>query len=257
MARKLHVSRDSRLIEVEAILVAYAMSRLDAAFLARFRYRSWKTAFTVTGAALGVPAASMKNLRDEFDPIHGFRKGWHGRALRPNRQRVLSEFCEVSDDALLEIVERLLRGDSDASEEIVRPLAFARERIENVAERLRTGRLAEDFFVNNSELICGVRTPSLVDRRQDALGYDFSIAGRPDIAIEVKGLKPASGPVLFTDLEWRTARTFQDRYWLVVVGNIADIPVGKLLRNPAGLLTVSAILRRSTTISWRAVVSLS
>jgi hypothetical protein len=84
----------------------------------------------------------MKNLRDEFDPLHGRRKGWHQRPIRSNRQRVLSEFCEVRDDALLEIVAPLLAGDHHAVSEVVRPLAMAKARIEDVAERLRTGRLA-------------------------------------------------------------------------------------------------------------------
>jgi len=249
--------RDSRLIETEAIVVAYAMSRLDAAFLARFHFKSWRAAFASTGASLGVPAASMKNLRDEFDPLHGFRRGWHQRPLRPNRQRVLSEFCEVSDDALLEVVENLLRGDKETTEEIVRPLALAKERVENVAERLRTGRLAEEFFVANCEPLCGVRRESLLDRRQEASGFDFGVRGRDELAIEVKGLKVRAGPILFTDFEWRTARTRRGDYWLVVVGNLSTSPLGKLWRNPADLLTVASRARRSTVVSWQATVSVA
>jgi hypothetical protein len=244
-------SHDSRLIEVEAIVVAYAMSRLNTVFLERLHFRSWKNAFTRTGDSLGVPPASMKNLRDEFDPIHSFRKGWHQRPLRPNRQRVLAEFCEVGDEALLEIVGRILHRDQKSVEEIVRPLAFAKERIENVAERLRTGRLAEEFFLANSEPLCGLPSKTLVDRRQDAAGFDFSVVDRPQLAIEVKGLKESSGSVLFTDLEWRTACTRGNSYWLVVVGSLAATPKGKLWRDPAKSLTPKSDFRRTTIVSWK------
>lgn len=250
-------SRDSRLIEVEAIIVAYAMSRLNDVFLARFRFKSWRSAFASASSSLGVPATSMKNLRDEFDPLHGFRKGWHQRPMRPNRQRVLSEFSEVSDDALLEVVDRLLARDQDAAAEIVNPIAFSKDRVENVAERLRTGRLAEEYFVANSRDICGVPAKSLRDCRQDAAGYDFAITDQPRIAIEVKGLKSRSGGILFTDLEWRTARSRSENYWLVVVGDIAGTPQARIWRDPSRVLEVRSSLRRSTTVSWQATVSIA
>lgn len=231
------------------------MSRLNERFLSRFRYGSWKTAFSETGRTLGVPAASMKNLRDEFDPLHGFRKGWHKRPLRPNRQRVLAEFCDVSDDALLEIADRLIHRDLEVIQEIAAPLAFAAQRIENVAERLRTGRRAEEFFLANSERICGLSPKSMIDRRQDAVGFDFSVKDREEIAIEVKGLKLHSGPILFTDLEWRTARTVGEHYWLVVVGNLDATPTGKLWQNPVERLRVTTTLRRCIVVSWSAKVS--
>lgn len=250
-------SRDARLIEVEAIIVAYAMSRLNHVFLARFRFKTWRSAFATTGDVLGVAPTSMKNLRDEFDPLHGIRKGWHQRPLRPNRQRVLSEFCEVSDDAILEVVGRLLDRDLEATAEIVQPLAFAKDRVENVAERIRTGRLAEEYFLEHSQIICGVPAKSLRDGRHDAAGYDFGVVDRPGIAIEVKGLKVCSGAVLFTDLEWRTARARSENYWLVVVGGLATMPKARLWRNPYELLDARSSLRRTTTVSWRATVSVA
>jgi len=257
MASSTRQTSKARLIETEAIIVAYAMSRLNTSFLEGFGYSSWRSAFAGTGDLLGVPAASMKNLRDEFDPVHGYRKGWHQRPLRPNRQRVLTEFCDVSDEALQEVVESLLRHDRNAIEQVVGPLAFAKERVENVAERLRTGRMAEEFFMSNSNMICGIDPKSLVDRRQDAVGFDFAVSGQTGIAIEVKGLKKHKGAILFTDLEWQTAQYRQRNYWLVVVGNIATTPIGQLLCNPADLLSVKSQVRRAFTVSWQATVSIN
>lgn len=250
-------SRDSRLIEVEAIIVAYAMSRLNEVFLARFRFKSWRAAFAATGAALDVPPTSMKNLRDEFDPLHGFRKGWHKRPLRNNRQRVLAEFCDISDDALLEVVDGLLRKDAETSAAVVEPLAFATARIEDVAKRLRTGRLAEEYFLAHSRKICGIKPGDLVDRRDEAAGFDFGVATQPELAIEVKGLRKAKGDILFTDREWRTARARREAFWLVVVGGLDDAPLARIWKDPCKALSPTSQAVRSLAVTWRASVSVA
>lgn len=249
--------RESRLIETEAIIIAYAMSRLDKTFLLRFGYKSWRVAFTATGDALGVPATSMKHLRDEFDPIHGHRKGWHKRPLRSNRQRVLGQFIDIGDDALLEIVSGLLRGDSETSSEVAAPLAYSARRVENVAQRLRTGRLAEEFFMSNSLNICGIGESELIDRRMEAAGYDFGVVGRPELAIEIKGLSKAKGDIMFTDYEWRTARIRTSSLWLVVVGDISGSPRARLWRDPAAELQVKSRPVRSISVAWRAAVAVA
>ena len=257
MASSDQQSFNKRLIETEAIIVAYAMSRLNTTFLEKFGHNSWRSAFAATGSSLGVSVASMKNLRDEFDPLHGFRKGWHQRPLRPNRQRVLLEFCDVSDEALLEVVRALLKRDDETRMQIASPIITTKVRVENVAERLKTGRIAEEFFLAHSKAICGIGTDRLIDKRLDAAGFDFAITGQSQIAIEVKGIKKHKGPILFTDLEWRTALSRKSDYWLIIVGNIASIPTGKLLDNPASRLSVSSIIRQAITVSWQATVSMS
>lgn len=249
--------RSTNLIQVEAIIVAYAMSRLDKKFLRRFSFSSWTQAFEAIGTRLGVRAASMKNLRDEFDPIHqNTRRGWHRRPLRPNRQRVLGEFCDASDEAVIEIVVRLLEGDREIEDEVTKPLAQERNRVENVAERLRTGRFAEEYFLRNSEEICGVRPALLVDVRLNACGFDFGVS-EESTAIEVKGLKPARGPILFTDNEWSQANQRRQDYWLVVVGNLDREPRAKLFKHAASLIQATSIFQQQTTISWRATVEVT
>lgn len=250
-------SRDERLIEIEAIIVAYAMSRLNDVFLARFRFKSWRAAFASTGEVLGVRATSMKNLRDEFDPLHEFRKGWHKRPLRPNRQRVLGEFSEVSDDALLDIVDGFLRKDADTTTAIAAPLAFSTNRIEDVAQRLRTGREAEEHFLRHSQTICGIDPGDLLDRRNEAAGYDFGVSSRAELAIEVKGIRKAKGDILFTDLEWRTARYRQESFWLVVVGDLDESPSARLWRDPSNNIVATSRAVRSLAVTWRARVAVA
>ena len=96
-------------LETEVIVVGYAMSRLDGRYLKARGITSWRKAFSEAAEALSARETSIKNLRDEFDPVFpNPRKGWHKRVLRPNRQRVLDEMCGVSDEGLIELIARIL-----------------------------------------------------------------------------------------------------------------------------------------------------
>jgi hypothetical protein len=246
------------LLETSALIVGYAMSRLDRSYLEARHLKSWKEAFAEAGGLLRVAPASLKNLRDEFDPVHGnARRGWNDRPMRPNRQRVMGELCEVSDAALLEMVDGILRHDADAVQEVVAPLSRPTERIHNVAERLRTGRLAEAFFRANSQQIAGVVASSLLDHRELFRGYDFGVQDRAALAIEVKGIKKLRGGVLFTDREWTEAKTRRQNYWLVLVGNLESNPVARLISDPTACLQAKCHYQTTITASWRATVSVA
>ena len=86
------------LLETSALIVGYAMSRMDDAYLKSRGLSSWKAAFADAAASLDVRPASIKSLRDEFGPVHGnARRGWKDRPMRPNRQRIMGELYGVSD----------------------------------------------------------------------------------------------------------------------------------------------------------------
>jgi len=181
--------RARQIIEYESLIVAYAMSRLDRLFLESLNLRSWSAAFKTIGSQIDTKPASLKNLRDEFDPIHdNTRRGWINRPMRPNRQRVIAEFSELSNDGLLEIVARILSRDPVVTYEVVEPLAASHSRLENVAGRMRTGRMAEEFFLRESKNICGIGSEEILDKRNDAQGFDFGVLSRLSLMIEVKGL---------------------------------------------------------------------
>ena len=85
-----------RRIEYEALIIGYAMSRLDRAYLRARSVSTWNKAYAEAPDALGLPPTSFKNLRDEFDPFFGNeRRGWWQREIRDDRQRVLLEFGAV------------------------------------------------------------------------------------------------------------------------------------------------------------------
>ncbi len=246
------------LLETSALIVGYAMSRLDTAYLKARGYKSWKAAFADAGKLLDVAPASIKNLRDEFDPVHGNdRRGWVDRPMRPNRQRVMGELCDVSDAALLEMIRRILAHDPDAVQEVVSPLSKPAERMHNVAERLRTGRLAEEFFLANAEAIVDFSPSLLLDHRALARGYDFGVREHDGIAIEVKGLKQRRGGITFTDREWSEAKARRTDFWLVVVGNLETNPLAKLIPDPTAVLDAECRCQSIMAATWRANVEVA
>lgn len=250
-------SSSKRFLETSAIIVGYAMSRLDRRYLAARDCSTWKDAFRQAASSLDVRPTSIKNLRDEFDPVHGNpRRGWHGRALRPIRQRVLGELCDVSDAALMELVSRILSNDFEAVDAAVTPLAAPSKRTPNVAERLLTGRRAEDYFLAHCDQIINVTRAMLLDRRLGACGFDFGVRDR-ELGIEVKGLKRLRGHILFTDREWNEATHRRENYLVVVVGNLASKPKVRTICDPVSILEPSCTYRTSITASWSARVTVS
>ena len=243
-------------LETEALIVGYAMSRLDAEYLRLRRFSKWQEAFGEASAALGEPKASFKNLRDEFDPFHdNSRLGWHQRLLRPNRQRIMDELHEVGDDALMELVSRILSKDEEAVLEAVDALAVVTRVPGNAAERLLTGRRAEDYFLENCKSLVQIEPAHVLDLRLAAQGFDFGVNGQPDWAIEVKGVKQRRGDIQFTDREWIEAKRRRENYWLVVIANLAAEPISKIVVDPYRNLRATSSVRTSVAVVWRSTVS--
>lgn len=60
-----------------------------------------------------------------------------------DRQKVLEELKDVSEDALLELVDRILKREDEVTAEAIESLQAPVDRVAyNVAERLLTGRLS-------------------------------------------------------------------------------------------------------------------
>lgn len=253
-SKKRHRTR----VITEAIIIGYAMSRLDAEYLRLRQLKTWREAFQEAAAATGQPADSFNNLRDEFDPLHDNpRRGWHQRQLRPNRQRVLDDLHEVSDDGLMVLVEHILAGDRESVIEAVDALAAVPRVPHNVAERLLTGRRAEDFFLLHCQRLVHVSPADVLDLRLSAQGFDFGVKDRPEQAIEVKGLKQTRGDIQFTDREWSEAKRRQENYRLVVVANLAAEPTAKVFIDPYRHLEATSSVQTSVSVVWRSTVSVS
>jgi hypothetical protein len=244
-------------LETEAIVIGYAMSRLDRAYLMARGYSTWQAAYAEAAKSLAKPPETFNNLRDEFDPIHpNARKGWHDRIMRDSRQKVLNELKDVSDDALLELVTHILQRDEENIGEAIDSLAVVNHVAHNVAERLLTGRRAEEYFWANSQHLIEVAAANIIDRRGDACGYDFGIQEQPHRAIEVKGLKANRGMIQFTDREWTEAKARRSDYWLVIIGNLATQPTPKIFCDPYHSLTIQSRYRQTVAIEWTAIIAI-
>ena len=242
-------------IKPEALVVAYAMSRLGRALFAEFGWRTWEQAFAATSKALDEGHSSMRLLRDEFDPFfENGRQGWWKRPPHENRVAVLHEFEGVSDEALIETVRRIMSDDVAPLKEMFDAVSAPPERVAGVAERLLTGRLAEEFFMKSCMAIVDVPRSRLVDMRQSARGFDFEVSSMPGVAIEVKGMKKSRGEVLFTDREWSEALVRRADYWLVVVGCLPDSPRAAVTRDPSAVLSATCSFVQSSSAVWRAGV---
>lgn len=243
---------DRKRIKNEALIVAYAMARIGKPLLAQFGWQTWNQAFAATSAKLDEKHNSIKLLRDEFDVfVPNGRLGWHKREPHANRLAVLHEFEAVSDEALLALVGQILAGGSAEVEEVMQLVDEPPKRVANVAERLLTGKLAEEHFIRHSQEIIDVPTTALVDMRLRACGYDFEATPLSGVAIEVKGLKETSGGLLFTDREWTEANHRKSDYWLVVVGSLASTPQFEVLRNPASRLKCACSYQTNVAATWR------
>ena len=241
-----------RRLQTAALVVGYALSRLDRRILTELGFDTWRSAFESLGRSLEVPPNSVKGLRDEFDPVHSSRKGWRHRAMHPTRVRVVEDLEDASDAAILELVRRILLRDQDATREALDALVPPPGAASAAAQRLLTGRRAEEFVLANCKPLLGVERAFIRDAREDLLGFDFEIQASPCICVEVKGLQAAEGDLLFTDREWREAQVRRAGYWLAVVGNLAALrPRATVVRNPAATLHPYCRFERSVRPAWR------
>jgi hypothetical protein len=75
--------RKSLATRQKLILAGLYLSKYDEIGLKRLGFDSFHEAFNVVGYSLGSRPASIKNYRDEFDPLFpNARKGWHKRPIR-------------------------------------------------------------------------------------------------------------------------------------------------------------------------------
>lgn len=242
-------------IKPKALIVGYALSRLGVRLLAELGCKTWNEAFAVTSKALGEKHNSLKLLRDEFDPFFdNGRKGWWDRPPHPSRVAVMHEFEDVSDAALVETVRRILTRDVAPLQDVFDAVSTPTGRVAGVAERLLTGRLAEEYLIKSSLEVLDIAPSRLVDKRLSACGYDFEVRSLPGVAVEVKGLKKLRGDVLFTDREWTEALSRREDYWLVVIGNVSSAPRGRVTRDPTAVLDATCSLVQSSSAVWRAGV---
>jgi len=216
-------------------------------------FSSFKEAYNVLGFSLGVKPASIKNYRDELDPLFpNARRGWADRPLRSHCKQIYDAFNDYSIEQLLYMVVGITncpllpsanRPDEDSQ-------SFAR--------RLLTGRAAENYFSQNYQQEHHFAGMHAEDVTHAGCGYDFKLHrmdSPTSFAVEVKGLAMVSGNIILTAKEYDVAEQLSNDYFIYVVKNFNEEPFPLTIRNPAHAgLTFKRSMRKIVQISWSATV---
>lgn len=213
-----------------------------------------KEAHQKIGEILRTNPHTIKHMRDQFDPLHNHRAGWYQMPLSPSRAKVVIALQELSEIQIRDLVTDILQGKANDEEmETLLSVATVSEgnRISIFVPRTPTGRKAEEHFIEFFHLYGLPVSGEFRDMRDFGSGYDFSImSGSEEYFVEVKGISNASGAILLTDKEWRTAREKGEFYFLAIISDVYNGPVVKLLRNPAGKLKPKKNLTQIVQINW-------
>ena len=216
----------------KAILMGLFLSRFDKKALESFGFTGFRQAYNVLGLSIGFIPKSIQNYRDEFDPYFpNNRKGWRNRTLRD----YCKEFMEATQDMEFEEFYNLIKSFVDDG--VVDENDIVKERKKSsrgfMANRLITGKAAEEYFVMNYQTIDVFHDFNLMNTTQMGCGFDFKLTlNEQRYYIEVKGINEKNGNILMTEKEYAVADDLRDLYCLFVVSNFREQPQHKLFFNP-------------------------
>ena len=245
-------------LRTKQVLAGLFLSRFDKEGLRALGFSSFTEAFNAIGFALGARPASIKNYRDEFDPIYSSkRKGWHKRPTR--------EYCKAASDKYegmsLKDFTALLKSliYDHGSLDVITEEAEAEEGKESsFAKRLITGQAAEKYFEVVHPTLPTLADYSLENVTDLGCGFDFRLrkSGLDNfLAVEVKGLNDTRGTVSLTEKEHRVAGVLSKRFYLFVVRNFREKPFHTIYCNPLkSELTFSRQETQIIQVNWRVSV---
>jgi len=240
-----------------SLYVCYYLARFDKLALVNLGYKNWETAFIDISQKLDVKKHSVRNWRDEFDPLFGYRAGWHQRPMSPSRINVALALENLEEPEIRSIVKDILSGEIDNdSDNLKHLLEIADDNTEKegskpFVSRGPTGKKAEEFFVEYHRLHNLPLNGELIDTRDLGCGYDFEIkSGAIRHFIEVKGLADNQGGILLTNKEWERAKQERNNYTICIVSNLNKTPEIKFINNPHSKLNPKKNIVQTIQIQW-------
>jgi hypothetical protein len=239
------------------ILVGLYLSKYDSLGLKGLGFENFAEAFNVIGYALESKPASIKNYRDEFDPLFpNHRKGWHKRQIRQYCLRVFEEYKNLDFESFTGLVKSFVGYDENVWSEVQ-----GKEESEGesyFAKRLITGLAAEQYFVSVQPSLPEFRGYALENTTRLGCGYDFRLRTETQkdfVVVEVKGLKDRIGSLSLTPKEYDVAMTLRERFFLFVVKNFQESPFHEIFQDPlSGRLQFRRSERVMVQVSWSANV---
>ena len=240
----------------KSVISGLYLSKFDLEGLNKLDFESFSEAFNVIGFSLGVQPASIKNYRDEFDPLHpNNRKGWHKREMRVYCRAIYDEFGSMHLDEFAKMLRKIIYKEHDI-DLLMEEVAISEGESSSFAKRLITGQAAEHYFAKKYQEVDLFRGLELEDTTKLGCGFDFRLVSADWFyVVEVKGLNEQSGNISITQKEHSVASLLRDRYFLFVVKNFRDVPSYQLFRDPLNSgLAFEKIEQKVVQTSWAARV---
>ncbi len=237
----------------KSVLAGLYLSKFDVDGMDTLGFDSFTEAFNVIGLALDVRPASIKNYRDEFDPLFpNSRKGWHKRPMRDYCKAIYDSFNHLPIDTFTQLLKEFIYKNH-AVDVLLEEVSKKEEGEEqSFAKRLITGQAAEQYFRSKFRGIPIFSECAIEDTTKLGCGFDFRlVASNEYYGVEVKGLNEANGSVMLTDKEHRVATLLRSRYFLFVVKNFRDTPSHDMFRDPlSGPLTFKRLAIEKVSVNW-------
>jgi|SRR3989344_1515657 len=242
----------------KSILAGLYLSKFDVEGLKFLGFDNFTEAFNVIGLALGVRPASVKNYRDEFDPLFpNKRQGWHKREIRKYCKNIYDTFHNLNLVNFSNLLKDIIYKDHDL-DVLMEEIAKSEGGIESsFAKRLITGQAAEQYFKDNFLSLDLFQGYKIEDTTKVGCGFDFKLVkGEKEnyLGIEVKGLNELKGNISLTNKEYVVANILLDRYFIFLVKNFKEKPLHQIFQNPINKLIFNKAENKITQISWNTAV---
>ncbi len=92
-----------------ALIISYYLSKFDQKAVENLGYKNFTDAFKNIGEILDLKPNTIKNMREQFDPLHpNKRVGWYQRDLSPSRLEVVKKYENFSEQDLRNVVKDIL-----------------------------------------------------------------------------------------------------------------------------------------------------
>lgn len=219
-------------IRDKAIITGLYLSKYSEVGLKELGFSSFQEAFNILGYSLSSKPSSIKNYRDEFDPLFpNNRKGWHKRPIRDYCKYFYDEFFSISFIDFSKLIKSFLIENYELEEFI--SVIERKDYSESIAKRLLTGKAAEEYFKKEYAKISEFKNFSLKDTTNMACGFDYKLSFNSDFyCVEVKGLNEMKGSIQFTEKEYFLAQKMKSSYCLFIVKNFKEKPIHDMVFDP-------------------------
>ncbi|MHB1674702.1 MAG: protein NO VEIN domain-containing protein [Acidobacteriaceae bacterium] len=254
-----HSTPEKMATRQKLILSGLYLSKYDSAGLKNLGFENFAEAFNVIGYGLGSRPASIKNYRDEFDPLFpNERKGWHKRPIRDYCRAIFEEYKGLDLESFTGLVKSFFGYDGNVESEIV-PTEKEDEGASSFAQRLITGLAAEQYFESIHAELPEFKGYLMENTTRFGCGYDFRLRTEPKhkdfLVVEVKGLKEQTGSLSMTPKEYDVASALRERFYLFVVRNFRESPSHSIFRDPlSSELHFRKTERVTIQVSWLTTV---